>query len=122
RELRCSRPTVQRGPWLDRIRDELERLVLPDTVTGLLLEALGEEPISATQGDLFDRGFATAGAVEEAVARLTDTLDVTFVQAERSAHPLAESRTRWQVREATQVAMSGKGEEAQTPSLALQLL
>ncbi len=122
RELRCSRPTAQRGPWLDRIRDELERLVLPDTVTGLLLEALGEEPISATQGDLFDRGFATAGAVEEAVARLTDTLDVAFVQAERSAHPLAESRTRWQVREATQVAMSGKGEEAQAPALALQLL
>src|SRR5690606_20312817 len=56
RELRCSRPTAQRGPWLERIRDELERLTLPDTVSGVMLESVGEEPISATQGDLFDRG------------------------------------------------------------------
>src|SRR5690606_34786839 len=107
RELRCSRPTAQRGPWLDRIRDELERISLPDTVTGVLLESVGEEPISATQGDLFDRGFATAGAVEEAVARLTDTLGVHFVEAERNEHPLAEARTRWQVQETTEVAASG---------------
>ena len=131
RELRGSRPTAQRGPWLDRIRDELERLALPDTVTGLMLESVGEEPISATQGDLFDRGFATAGAVEEAVARLVDTLGAVFLQPECSEHPLADARTRWQVREPA--AVVGNGAEkaevreqttalAAPPSLGLQLL
>ena len=133
RELRCSRPTAQRGPWLDRIREELERLVLPDTVTGVMLESVGEEPISATQGDLFDRGFATAGAVEEAVARLADTLGAVFLEPERNDHPLAEVRTRWCVREPAAVVGSGagkgvgmttEGEETVegAPTLALQLL
>ncbi|HEX6068208.1 MAG TPA: hypothetical protein VFZ18_00245 [Longimicrobiaceae bacterium] len=132
RELRCSRPTAQRGPWLDRIRDELERLALPDTVTGVTLESLGEEPISATQGDLFDRGFATAGAVEEAVARLADTVGAVFLEPERSAHPLADARTRWRVREPEAVVGGGAGkgsakppgeaEPADAPCLALQLL
>lgn len=124
-ELRCSRPTAQRGPWLDRIREVLERTVLPDTVNGVLLESVGEEPVSATQGDLFDRGFATAGPVEEAVARLTDTLGVAFVRAERSEHPLPEARTRWVVRETAAVAESGTAVAGSTvlePALALQLL
>jgi hypothetical protein len=132
RELRCSRPTAQRAPWLDRIRDELERLVLPDTVNGVMLESVGEEPISATQGDLFDRGFATAGAVEEAVARLADRLGAVFLEPERSDHPLADVRTQWQVREPAVVVGSGAGkgvavasrEEGRPESacLALQLL
>lgn len=135
RELRCSRPTAQRGPWLDRIRDELERLSLPDTVTGVTLESVGEEPISATQGDLFDRGFATAGAVEEAVARLADTVGAVFLEPERNEHPLADARTRWQVREPAAVvgresedgavkgAMQTEGDvRAEVPCLALQLL
>jgi hypothetical protein len=131
RELRCSRPTAQRGPWLDRIRDELERLSLPDTVTGVMLESVGEEPISATQGDLFDRGFATAGAVEEAVARLADTLGAVFLEPKRNDHPLAEVRTHWQVREPAAVVGGGAGKGGATvqqempaaaPALALQLL
>lgn len=131
RELRCSRPTAQRGPWLDRIRDELERLSLPDTVTGVMLESVGEEPISATQGDLFDRGFATAGAVEEAVARLADTMGAVFLEPERNDHPLADVRTQWQVREPAVVVgeRAGKGIALaepevvpDTPCLALQLL
>lgn len=131
RELRCSRPTAQRGPWLDRIRGELEHLSLPDTVTGVTLESVGEEPISATQGDLFDRGFATAGAVEEAVARLADTVGAVFVEPERSNHPLADARTHWRVREPTAVVegRAGQGdvaeeskERVETPCLALQLL
>ena len=123
-EMRCSRPTAQRGPWLDRIREVLERTVLPDTVNGVLLESVGEEPISATQGDLFDRGFATAGPVEEAVARLSDMLGVSFVRAERSEHPLPEARTRWVVRETGEVAASGeaRGGVVTEPALALQLL
>lgn len=133
RELRCSRPTAQRGPWLERIRDELERLTLPDTVSGVMLESVGEEPISAAQGDLFDRGFATAGAVEEAVARLADRLGAVFLEPERSDHPLAEARTGWRVREPAAVVGSGAGKGAAvmespaetaepSPSLALQLL
>src|SRR5690606_29494448 len=123
-EMRCSRPTAQRGPWLDRIREVLERTVLPDTVNGVLLESVGEEPISATQGDLFDRGFATAGPVEEAVARLSDMLGVSFVRAERSEHPLPEARTRWVVRETGEVAASGeaRGGVVTEPALALRLL
>lgn len=106
-ELRCSRPTAQRGPWLDRIREELERLALPDTVIGIQLESIGEESISAIQGDLFDRGFATAGAVEEVVARLIDRFGAVFLEPERNEHPLADARTRWQVREPSSVVTSG---------------
>lgn len=123
RELRCSRPTAEPGPWLDRIRDELERLTLPDTVTGVGLEAVDGEAVSATQGDLFDRGFATVGAVEEVVARLVDSQGAVFARPERNDHPLADRRTRWEAVPMEAVAEGGAGKgEGEAPCLALQLL
>lgn len=124
RELRVSRPTADRAAWLARVRDDLERLVLPDTVTGLGLTVEDEEPTSASQGDLFDRGFATVGAVEEAVVRLMDSLGPVFVHPETDAHPLAEQRTSWQPEEPAAVADGGSrpADSLTTACLSLQLL
>lgn len=102
--LRASRPTSNRDVWLRRLQEMLDRLRLPEPVLGVSLEVEGTEPRSATQGDLFDRGFATAGAVEEAVARLLDEQGPVLVVPEMDGHPLAERRTRWVPREADDVA------------------
>ena len=58
----------------DAARTLLERLTVPDAVAGLALEVDGSEPARAVQGDLFDSGFATAGAVEAALARIQGEL------------------------------------------------
>jgi hypothetical protein len=120
--VRAARPTGDRTMWLHRIRDLLDRLRLPDAVVGIELEVGGTEPVSATQGDLFDRGFATAAPVEEAVIRLMDKHGELFVEPETTGHPILERRTRWRVRppeEAVEARSSG-GEHS--PSLTLQLL
>jgi protein ImuB len=122
--LRASRPTADRAMWLDRIRGLLERLRLPDAVVGIEIQVGGTEAASATQGDLFDRGFATAAPVEEAVIRLMDRHGSLFVEPETSAHPMLERRTRWRVRppeEAVETRTPSPGREL-SPSLTLQLL
>ncbi|HET7274540.1 MAG TPA: hypothetical protein VFI91_05145 [Longimicrobiaceae bacterium] len=122
--IRLARPTSERAPWLRRIQDTLERLRLPGPVIGVSLRVDDAEAASATQGDIFDRGFATASAVTEAVARLIDEHGPVFVEPELSAHPLAERRTRWVARdidEVTASASASAGEYA-APCLALHLL
>jgi hypothetical protein len=47
------------------------------------------------QGDLFDRGFASAPAVEDAIIHLTDDQGDVVVEPVNSAHPLLEQRTLW---------------------------
>ncbi|HUF13985.1 MAG TPA: hypothetical protein VMN78_12850 [Longimicrobiales bacterium] len=95
RSLRAARPTASRERWLGMIRGELERLTVPDAVASVHLEVEAVEEAEARQGDLFDRGFATAGAVEAAFARLIEEQGPVVVAPEVSGHPLAERRTTW---------------------------
>jgi protein ImuB len=121
--LRAARPTANRDFWIRRVQEMLDRLRLPEPVVGVSLEVDETESRSSTQGDLFDRGFATAGAVEEAVGRLLDGQGEVFVAPERDGHPLAERRTRWVARSA--VSATGRGRrspELPAPALTLQLL
>jgi protein ImuB len=122
-EIRSARPTSDRSLWLERVRLHLDRLVLPDTVAGVALEVADQESASASQGDLFDRGFSTAAAVEETAARLVDRLGSVFVRPQASAHPLIERRGSWQP---LAVAELSRLEKPPTPSasagLWLQLL
>jgi protein ImuB len=136
--LRTARPTADRSIWMRRLRAALDGLELRDAISGVALEVEASEPISALQGDLFDRGFATASFVEEAVTRLLDVYRGLFVRQVNTPHPLAERRIRWVELAPHEVAVSGTGsahgstggEEAEgartgdeaVPSLDLQLL
>lgn len=104
RTLRPARPTANRDTWLRIARSLLERLSVPDAVTGVHLEVETTEPAAVRQGDLFDRGFATAGAVEAAIARLLEEQGTAVVLPENNGHLLPERRTRWREREPTEVA------------------
>lgn len=94
--LRTARPTSDRSFWIRRLRTALEGIRPGDAIVGVALEATQAEGVSAFQGDLFDRGFATAVAVEEAMARLLDAHPGLFVRQIRSEHPLAERRSDWE--------------------------
>lgn len=93
--LRVARPTADRAAWLRRLQTALEAISLGGPATGVALEVEEVHAASATQGDLFDRGFASARAVEDALSRLIDRYGPLIVEPERNAHPLAERRTRW---------------------------
>lgn len=108
--LRSARPTADRDFWIRRLQGLLDRTRLTEPVASVALEVDETEPRSSTQGDLFDRGFATASAVEEAVARLLDEQGPVFVEPESDGHPLAERRTRWVARTAD--AAAGRAEPA----------
>lgn len=120
--LRAARPTADRATWLARARAFLERLSLPSPVEGLRLVAEATEPIGASQGDLFDRGFATAAAVEETVARLLDTQGPVFVRPAGRPHPLPESRTAWEPLEVDAVVSGPASPALPAAALRLQLL
>jgi protein ImuB len=94
RTIRPARPTASRETWLRLLRGVLDRLTVPDAVAGMRVEAPSTEPASVRQGDLFDRGFATASAVEAAVARLAER-QVRPLRSESNDHPLPERRARW---------------------------
>ena len=130
RVLRAARPTASRETWLRRIRLLLERLTVPDAVVGMRLEVEATEAAAVRQGDLFDRGFASAPAVEAAVARLAEERQALAVAPDTSAHPLLERRTRWVARAPLDVAETGRAEVAEMggahtmapAALSLQLL
>jgi hypothetical protein len=92
RTLRSARPTADRAAWLRLARAVLERLTVPDAVSGVAVEVESTEAAGARQGDLFDAGFATAAAVESAVARLLEDQGPVLCEPSTSAHPLAEVR------------------------------
>lgn len=118
RAIRPARPTASRAVWLRLTRALLERLTVPDAVTGVALEVVTTEAATAVQGDLFDAGFATASAVEDAVARLVEMQGNVVMQPERNHHPLMEVRTTWlPTHELSPVAEGGVD-----PELRLQLL
>lgn len=126
RVLRAARPTASRDTWLRRLRLLLERLTVPDVVVGMRLEVEAAEPATVRQGDLFDRGFASAPAVEAAVARLAEEHAAAVVRPETDAHPLLERRARWVPRPPLEVAESRASARAPVtaaePTLTLQLL
>lgn len=95
RVLQPARPTASRTVWLRLARSVLERLTVPDAVTGVELGVQATEAASSIQGDLFDAGFATAGAVDAALARLLETQGPVLVRPEPVAHPLPERGTRF---------------------------
>ena len=93
--VRSARATASRKTWLRLIRTLLERMVLPAGVVGLTLEAATVVADEGQQGDLFDRGFATAAATEAALASLAEEQGDVVVVPENTAHPLVERRTKW---------------------------
>ncbi|HUP89534.1 MAG TPA: hypothetical protein VM100_09295 [Longimicrobiales bacterium] len=125
RVLKPSRPTASRAVWLRLTRAVLERLTVPDAVTGVQIEVVATEAASAVQGDLFDVGFATASAVENAVARLIEMQGGgVIVEADRDDHPLAEKRARWVQSDGLPSKLTANLDELVTPQpeLRLQLL
>ena len=119
RVIRPARPTASRDTWLRLIRGLLDRLTVPDAVTGMLLEVGATEPAAVRQGDLFDRGFATAAAVEAAVARLVERQRDIIVRPEADGHALVERRGRWRP---AAVAEVQPGASPATTGLRLHLL
>src|SRR6476660_4699531 len=93
--VRSGRATASRKTWLRLMRTLLERMVLPAGVVGLTLRAATVVSDVGQQGDLFDRGFATAAATEAALASLAEEQGGVVVVPENTAHPLVERRTKW---------------------------
>jgi len=93
--VRAGRATASRKTWLRLARLTLERVVLPAGVMGVVLRAPAVVTDDGQQGDLFDRGFATAAATEAALASLAEDQGEVVVVPENTAHPLVERRTRW---------------------------
>src|SRR5688500_8862670 len=118
RVIRPARPTASRAVWLRLARALLERLTVPDAVTGVEIEVIATEAATAVQGDLFDPGFATASAVEDAVARLIELQGKVIVEPELNAHPLIEARAQWQPSD----SLSAIVDSVTVPEMRLQLL
>lgn len=107
--LRPARATASQAAWTRFVRTELERIALPDAVVGITLRVDVVSGVQSSQGDMFDRGFATARATEEAVARLLDGGGVSVVKPDSTDHPLADRRTSWIAQQALQVIRPGGG-------------
>jgi hypothetical protein len=100
------------------VRAIFERLTVPDAVTGVEIEVLATEAATAIQGDLFDPGFATAAAVDDAVARLIELQGNVIVTPDMNAHPLIEERAVWQPSD----ALATVAASVTVPEMRLQLL
>jgi protein ImuB len=120
--VRPSRSTSSRKAWMRLIRTHLDRIELPDAVTGIELRVESVTGESERQGDIFDRGFATAKATEETVAQLLDDQGAVIVVPSNSQHPLLEKRTKWQIQEPSHAARAHMVKEVRRdPQLTLQL-
>jgi hypothetical protein len=127
RTLRTARPTADRAAWLRLARTLLERLTVPDAVAGVSVSVEATEAAGSTQGDLFDAGFATASAVESAVARVLEDQGEVMREPDVNAHPLMEVRSIYrplQVNDVMQsvAAPAGSADAAEPVGLTLQLL
>jgi hypothetical protein len=89
-----SRPSADGTAWMRLLRDTLERIRLDDGIVGLALRVDAVGPTECIQGDVLDRGFASAGAAEAALARVLDR-DASIVTPRNSRHPLVRRRTEW---------------------------
>lgn len=120
--VRPSRSTSSRKAWMRLIRTHLDRIELPDSVTGIELRVEAVTREVERQGDIFDRGFGTARATEETVAQLLDDQGAVIVVPSNSGHPLLEKRTTWQVQEPSHAARAHMVRETRAnPQLTLQL-
>ena len=89
-----SRPNADQRTWMRLVRDELERVRLPDAVSGVALRVDAILPSASVQGDLLDRGFATAAVAETALARALDERSRLLTPLS-NRHPLLRRRTIW---------------------------
>jgi hypothetical protein len=120
--VRPSRSTSSRKAWMRLIRTHLDRIELPDGVTGIALRVEAITGEVERQGDIFDRGFATARSTEETVAQLLDDQGAVIVVSSNSSHPLLEKRTKWMVQEPSHAARAHMVKETRAdPQLTLQL-
>ncbi|MBA3342605.1 MAG: hypothetical protein H0T48_12335 [Gemmatimonadaceae bacterium] len=121
--VRPSRSTASRKAWMRLIRTHLDRIQLLNAVTGVLLRVESVTGEVERQGDMFDRGFATARATEETVAQLLDDQGAVIVVPDNSRHPLLERRTNWMTQEPAHAARAHMVRESPVdPRLTLQLL
>jgi len=121
--VRPSRSTSSRRAWMRLIRTHLDTIVLGDAVTGIALRVEAVTGEVERQGDIFDRGFATARATEETVAQLLDDQGAVIVVPSNTQHPLLERRTSWLMQEPAHAARTQVVREAITePQFTLQLL
>jgi hypothetical protein len=119
--IRSSRPSAEQKRWTRLAREALDTITLPDAVMGVTLRVESVTGNDGAQGDLFDRGFASAPAVEDAIIQLTDDQGDVVVQAMNSEHPLLDERTTWATRGAS-ASLAPRALAAADPALTLQLL
>jgi protein ImuB len=121
--LTSARPTANRRTWIRLARTALDKLALAAAVTGIAVRATRVTGQEARQGDLFDRGFGSARAMEDAVAKLVEDQGEIVVIPENSAHPLLDMRTKWTAIEDRRSRIEDRRlkTEGQTPHLMLQL-
>jgi hypothetical protein len=93
--IRSSRPSAEQKRWMRLVREALDTITLPDAVMGVTLRVESVTGNDGAQGDLFDRGFASAPMVEAAIVQLTDDQGDVVVEAMNTEHPLVERRTTW---------------------------
>lgn len=121
--VRPARSTASRKAWMRLIRTHLDTIVLADAVTGIALRVEAVTGEVERQGDIFDRGFATARATEETVAQLLDDQGAVIVVPSNTRHPLLERRTSWEIQGPAHAARTHMVREAAAePMFTLQLL
>lgn len=117
-----SRAGADQRTWMRLIRDALERVRLPAGVVGVALRVDAAGTSESVQGDVLDRGFASAGAAAEALAAILDR-DAVIVTPVNSRHPLPRRRTTWVEQQPSLVwARPQLGPGDTEPALALHLL
>jgi len=125
--VRPARSTASHNAWMRLIRTHLERITLPDGVIGITMRVEAVTGEVERQGDIFDRGFATARAAEETIAQLLDDQGSVVVTPRNTQHPLIDRRTEWVSQEPAQASARIQLRErvvkaTAAPRLTLQLL
>jgi len=125
--IRPARSTASHKAWMRLIRTHLERITLRDGVIGMTMRVEAVTGEVERQGDIFDRGFATARAAEETIAQLLDDQGAVVVTPRNTQHPLIDRRTHWISQEPAQasarIQLRERVVKATTaPRLTLQLL
>ncbi|HEX3533593.1 MAG TPA: hypothetical protein VHT23_05190 [Gemmatimonadaceae bacterium] len=125
--VRPARSTGSHKAWMRLIRTHLERITLPDGVVGITIRVESVTGEVERQGDIFDRGFATARAAEETIAQLLDDQGSVVVTPRNTQHPLIDRRTEWVSQDPSQASARIQIRErvvkaTASPSLTLQLL
>ncbi len=125
--VRPARSTASHKAWMRLIRTHLDRITLPDGVVGITIRVESVTGEVERQGDIFDRGFATARAAEETIAQLLDDQGSVVVTPRSTQHPLIDRRTDWVSQDPSQASARIQLRErvvkaTAAPSLTLQLL